>query len=167
MRRKRREGAQEGEKDKEIQREWKRFWWERETETEKMKEREFSYCAWLLLVRCLFHPTTTLNNSWRMLSIKIQIQTELQSKFDESLWIPPKISLRMEILWEEIIFFLHIPFLHLDLIGLVYGSSPEPTVLPKSKNSVFIFVIYGHTQINVQTKMCLGLKQIVRKSWRC
>ena len=49
-------------------------------------------------------------------------------------------------------------------LSLVYGSSPEPTVLPKSKNSVFIFVVYGHTQINVQTKMCLGLKQIVRKS---
>lgn len=64
----------------------------------------------------------------------------------------------------KLYFFLHIPLLHLDLIGLVYGPSPEPTVLPNSENSVFIFVIYGHTQINVQTKMCLGLKQSVLKS---
>ena len=45
------------------------------------------------------------------------------------------------------VIFLDISFLHLGFIGSVYGPSPLPelTVLPKSRNSALIFVIYKHT----------------------
>lgn len=42
---------------------------------------------------------------------------------------------------------------------------PVPTVLPKSRKSLIIFVIYTHTHtpINKHTKMRLGLQQTLLK----